>query len=111
MSLRHYATINEAEKHMKNDGFNQKFRLVNDGLLCTSTEKIYTTDSVRIVEFHRFKPALEDDPMMIIFAIECLDGHQGLLVSEYGTRTSLRLMTFMDKVKIKERAEPVPSAA
>jgi len=68
------------------------------------TGGVYSPSEMTIVEYHRFEGMSNPSDMSIVFAVESEDGRKGTIVSTYGAYANMKLVEFMDKVKIKESA-------
>ena len=68
------------------------------------SKKFYRPADMEIVEYHRFEGISNPSDMSIVFAIETNDGNKGIVVSTYGMYAEMKMVEFMDKVKIKERS-------
>lgn len=69
-----------------------------------NTGDMYSPGDMTIVEYHRFEGMSNPSDMSIVFAVEAEDGRKGTIVSTYGAYANMKLVEFMDKVKIKESA-------
>lgn len=98
------AAIQDLQKR----GYECDFQMSGNSLKCLATNKIYQPEAMTIIEYHRFEGITNPDDMSIVFVIECNDGSKGTVVSAYGMYADIKLLDFMDKVKIKEngRVEP-----
>lgn len=102
MEWRQYSTMVDATKGLKERGFTHEFKLREDGMECLETGVKYQPDDMKIVEYHRFEGMSNPADMSAVFAIECNDETQGLVVSSYGPYADIELIDFLDKVKIEE---------
>lgn len=68
------------------------------------TGDMYSPSDMTIVEYHRFEGMSNPSDMSIVFAVEAEDGRKGTIISTYGAYANMKLVEFMDKVKIKESA-------
>ena len=106
MKLNRYTTVVHAVEALKKRGFTGEFILdaENHRMRNLKSGKNYRPEDMKIVEYHRFEGASNPSDMSIVFAIESDDGNKGIVVSSYGMYADMKLVEFMDKVKIKERA-------
>ncbi len=104
MKFTNYRTLTEALTQLRRKGFTEGFKLEDKKLKCLESGKSYTPDDLRIVEYHRFEGESNPSDMSVVFAVKCKDGAQGTIISSYGTYANMPLITFMDKVKIHDRA-------
>lgn len=100
MKFNQYDTLIQAERQLKSKGFKKDFNIAGNTMICRQTEKKYTPDEMRIVEFHRFEGMSNPADMSILFAVVCNDGEKGLITSSYGPQIDMKLISFLDKVKI-----------
>ena len=104
-------TLTDAIYRLQKIGYNQDFRLVNDKLECLQTQKLYTPDDMLILGNQHFKVLSNSYDISALFVVECKDGTKGLIVSSFGVYGDVRLIEFLDKIKIKKSGEiPVKSA-
>ena len=106
MKLNRYTTVVHAVEALKKRGFTGEFILdaENHRMRNLKSGKNYRPEDMKIVEYHRFEGASNPSDMSIVFAIESNDGMKAIVVSSYGMYADMKLIEFMDKVKIKERA-------
>lgn len=68
-----------------NDGFKEDFKATSGGLKSVSTDKLYTPEQVRVINFFRFEGFSDPDDNAVLYLIETEDGLKGTLVDAYGT--------------------------
>jgi hypothetical protein len=68
-----------------NDGFKEDFKATSGGLQSVTTDKLYTPDQVRVINFFRFEGFSDPDDNAILYLLETSDGLKGTLVDAYGT--------------------------
>lgn len=103
MELNTYVSISDATSNLNKRGFKAQFRFTDDEKLQhVDTDKKYGTDDMQIVEYHRFEGMTNPGDMSIVFAVEANDGTKGTVVSPYGPYADIKLIEFMDRVKIRE---------
>lgn len=105
MKINKYGTLIKALNALKKRGFKASFKFQENGMKCLKTNKIYQPNEMVIVEYHRFEGETNPSDMSILFAVECKDKTKGTIISSYGTYADMKLVKFMDKVKIKESKE------
>lgn len=103
MTMNKYPNMVAAVEGLQKRGYDCDFQLVGESMKCLSTNKMYHTEDMVIVEYHRFEGISNPDDMSVIFAIECNDSSKGTVVSSYGVYADVSLLDFIDKVKIKEQ--------
>lgn len=67
------------------------------------SKKSYAPQDMEIVEYHRFEGASNPSDMSIVLAVEGKDGIKGIIISPFGMYADVKMIEFIDKVKIKER--------
>lgn len=100
MRFNKYQTLVQAKKSLRNKGFIFSFKLKKNKMKCTQTDDLYTSDNMRIVEYHRFNGLSSSPNQSILLAVICNDGKKGLITSTFGPNMDMALVTFLDKVKI-----------
>lgn len=100
MKFNQYQTLVNAESALRSKGFTRQFVLEDEGMRCVETQQIYRPKDMRIVEHHRFEGMSNPADMSILFAIICRDGEKGTIVSSYGPKVNMPLVSFLEKVKI-----------
>lgn len=101
-AINRYPTMVIALKDLQDRGYDCDFQMSGSAIKCTNTGKLYQPQDMTIVEYHRFEGISNPDDMSIVFVVECKDGAKGTVVSAYGMYADIKLLDFMDKVKIKE---------
>lgn len=102
MNFQNYKSLSQALQKLKQLGYSGDFRFKNHRLIHDRTEKAYNSDELRIVEHHRFEGLTNPSDMSILFVLEAEDGTKGTIVSGYGIYADMKLIEFLDQVKIKE---------
>lgn len=106
MRFKKYPSLARAADALKKRGFIDQFILKGNTLLHMETGKLFDTEDMAIVEYHRFFPRTPHrSEVSIIFALEGMDGSRGLLTASYNAYGKVNLLEFMDRVKIKSRKE------
>ena len=110
MKFNQYETLIQAKRQLKSKGFKKDFNIAGNTMVCKQTEKKYSPNEMRIIEFHRFDEINNPADMSILFAVVCNDGEKGLITSSYGPQIDIKLSSFLDKVKIIPKgAQPLAS--
>jgi len=102
MRLKKYPSLERAAEALKNQGFTERFLLGKNCLKNQSSGQLYDPAEVTIVEYHRFIPK-NLDCVTIVVALESLDETRGLLITTYNAYEKVKLLEFMDQVRIKSR--------
>jgi hypothetical protein len=103
--INRYPSMIAAVQDLQSRGYNCDFQMSGNILKCLTTNKLYQAQDITIVEYHRFEGITNPEDMSIIFVVECTDNTKGTVVSAYGTYADIKLLDFMDKVKIKEAGQ------
>ncbi|MDX1666286.1 MAG: hypothetical protein R3350_03610 [Saprospiraceae bacterium] len=106
MKLNRYNSVSDASKALKERGYTDEFKLEGNGKMRNlSNGNTYGTQDLKIVEYHRFEGKSNPSDMSIVFAVEATDNNsKGIVISSYGPYADLKLVEFMDKVKVKDRS-------
>ena len=106
MKINRYTTVVHAVEGLKQRGYITEFKLDKESnrMQSLKSKKFYRPADMEIVEYHRFEGISNPSDMSIVFAIETNDGNKGIVVSTYGMYAEMKMVEFMDKVKIKERS-------
>ena len=102
MTLQKYKDVNQAIALLSQRGYNLQFSLRSLGLYSRGTNRYYQQKDLTIDELYRFRNPKESAFDTILFASTCVDGSKGIIKSPGGDTPDLNLLSFMDKVKIKE---------
>lgn len=77
-----YDTLSEAINGLKQRGYTLDFNLQENCLVCNHDR--FDVNDFEIIEFHRFEGNTDPSDEAIVYAIESVSGHRGVLVSGYG---------------------------
>ena len=77
-----YATVLEAIKQLRLDGFTVDFNLEKNALAANS--KKYHKDDFEITEVYRYEGDSSPDEEATVYGIQSNDGIKGILVTSYG---------------------------
>lgn len=87
------------------DGYKENFSVKEDKLESLTTEKTYTAEQVKIVDFFRFEGQTDPSDDSILYVIEAIDGAKGTLVDGYGPSSDTDTSQFLLKVeKMQKKA-------
>jgi len=81
------------------DGYEENFKVTDQGLQSLETEKTYQPDQVQIVNFFRFEGASDPSDSAILYVIETSDGAKGSLTDAYGTYADPEIDKFIKEVE------------
>jgi len=97
--------LSQSLNHLLKEGYNENFKVIEQGLKSLESEKIYSPDDLLIVNFYRYEGISDPDDNSILYAIETRDGAKGTLVDAYGAYSDPLVEKFMKQVKIEENGE------
>jgi len=80
-------------------GFTEDFKARSKGLESLETNKMYSPDQVKILNFYRFEGNSDPADNSILYAIETSDGKRGTLVDAYGPYADTHVTRFMHEVE------------
>lgn len=101
MTLKKYTSAEEAIAALNKRGFDRIFQFKQKDLQDIANKRIYTPADLVMVEHHRFHNLKDWQNTVIIIALEDLYGNKGLVVSSYGQPQHMKLINFIDRVKMK----------
>lgn len=81
------------------DGYDDDFKISDEGLKSLRTEKIYQPADINVINFFRFEGQSDPNDNTILYVIETVDGLKGTIVDAYGPYADLKLAEFMTKVE------------
>ncbi len=87
---------------------NQAISSTPEGLYCPLTAQVFSSESVKIVEFHRFEGDSNVSDMAILYVIETSDKCKGVLIDAFGTYGNTTLGDFLKQTKFYEFTPPTP---
>lgn len=107
---------NDSVPHMKSlalcfnrmvlDGYDDDFKINEEGLQSLKTQKVYKPEEVNVVNFFRFEGQSDPGDNSIMYVIETADGLKGTLVDAYAPYADTKISEFMDHVnKINKKTE------
>lgn len=98
-------TLKKAINRFQGLGFNKEFKLENKEMLCLQNKKRYQPQDMLILNSQRFEALSNPFDISALYAVKCHDGIKGLIIAAYGTYGDMKLIEFLDKVKIKRTRE------
>lgn len=81
------------------DGYEQNFKVTDEGLQSLETEKKYKPNEVNIVNFYRFEGSSNPSDSAILYVIETSDGAKGSLTDAYGMYADPEVDKFIQEVE------------
>ena len=101
MKLKKYTSAEEAIAALNQRGFDRFFQFKGKNLQDLADERTYTPADLVMVEHHRFHHPKDWQNTVIIIALEDLLGNRGIVLSSYGQPQHMKLISFIDQVKVK----------
>src|SRR5258705_8802829 len=84
-------------------GYTEDYKVTEQSLKSLQSEKIYSPNDLKEVNFYRFEGNSDPADNSILFAIETNDGSRGTLVDAYGPYADSKVASFMKKVKVLDK--------
>ena len=95
----HMKSLSSLLNKMVLKGYDDDFKITDNGLKSLKTEKIYQPDQINIINFFRFEGQSDPNDNTIMYVIETTDGLKGTLVDAYGPYADRKLSEFMNQVE------------
>ncbi len=88
---------------LEKQGYSTQFKASPSGLKSLTTDKMYTPQDVKIVNFYRFEGESNPSDNAILYAIETTDGDKGTLTDAYGPYSDTNVTNFIKQVEDIEK--------
>jgi len=95
----HYDTVSNAIAALRKRGFTVDFNL-EDNYIISHQDRIHVND-FSIVDVYRYEGNSDPSDEAAVYAIECVNGLKGILVSGYGPSADPLTTEMLEKLKIK----------
>ncbi|HKG69598.1 MAG TPA: hypothetical protein VKA92_12065 [Segetibacter sp.] len=95
----HMKSLASLTNKMVLNGYDDDFKITDNGLKSLKTEKIYQPDQIHIINFFRFEGQSDPNDNTIMYVIETLDGLKGTIIDAYGPYADRKLSEFMNHVE------------
>ena len=79
-------------------GFTEDYKVNDKGLKSLQSERVYSPDDVKVLNFYRFEGSSDPADNSILYAIETRDGKRGTLVDAFGPYGDSKVSAFMKQV-------------
>lgn len=89
------ACVNKVVK----DGFTDSFKVKNKKLYSCATDKHFTPEEVKVINFYRFEGESDPADSSIMYVIESASGEKGTLIDAYGPYADENVTKFMREVE------------
>lgn len=99
----HMKSLSLCLNKMMLEGYDNDFKMVENGLKALKTEKVYKPEEIKVVNYFRFEGQSDPNDNTIMYVIETNDGVKGTLVDAYGPLAEKELSEFMKKVERFEK--------
>lgn len=86
-------------EEMKSEGYQEDFRVSEEGLMTFDGKKKYSPQQVKIVNFYRFEGPSDPGDMNVLYVIETDDGTKGTLSDGFGTYADEEVAKFIVEVE------------
>jgi len=88
---------------LRRAGFAESFTVDGHCLRVTGSERTFSPETVRIVDYYRFEGTSDPDDLSVVYALETRDGTRGLLVDAYGSYADPGVGALLDRMAIDRR--------
>ena len=95
----HMKSLASLTNKMVLKGYDDDFKITDNGLKSLRTDKIYQPDQINIINFFRFEGQSDPNDNIIMYVIETSDGLKGTLIDAYGPYADRKLGEFMNQVE------------
>ncbi len=95
----HMKSLSLCLNKMVLDGYDDDFKIADNGLRSLKTERVYKPEEINVVNFFRFEGQSDPDDNTIMYVIESNDGLKGTIVDAYGPYADRKLSEFMQHVE------------
>jgi len=95
------ACVNKVVK----DGYIDSFKVTTRGLYSCSTDKYFTPDQVKVVNFYRFEGESDPADMSIMYVMETVSGEKGTLIDAYGPYADENVNKFIREIEEVNKKE------
>ncbi len=94
----HMKSLSMLSNKMVLDGYDDDFKITDQGLKSLKTGKIYQQDQINVINYFRFEGQSDPNDNTIMYVIESSDGLKGTLVDAYGAYADRKVSEFMNQV-------------
>lgn len=95
----HMKSLASLTNKMVLKGYDDDFKITDNGLKSLRTDKIYQPDQINIINFFRFEGQSDPNDNTIMYVIETSDGLKGTIIDAYGPYADRKLSEFMNHVE------------
>lgn len=109
MKLQKYIDLEGAVERLSERGYIANFKLIGNKMKCMDPISYFGPKDIQIIEFHRFESYDQEVASSLVFALECVNGTKGILISKYDRDVDMELISFMNQVKMKSSGKMTSS--
>lgn len=102
----HMKSLSACLNKMVLDGYDDDYRVTDEGLTSLKKEKTYTPNEVNVINYYRFEGQSDPNDNTIMYVIETSDGQKGTLVDAYGPYSDEKVTAFMKQVESIHKKVP-----
>jgi len=95
----HMKSLSLLTNKMVLEGYDDDFKITEQGLKSLKSEKVYQPDQINVINFFRFEGQSDPNDNTIMYVIETSDGLKGTLIDAYGAYADRAVSEFMDHVE------------
>jgi hypothetical protein len=95
----HMKSLSMISNKMVLQGYDDDFKITDEGLKSLKTEKVYQPDQINVINYFRFEGQSDPNDNTILYVIETSDGVKGTVVDAYGAYADRKLAEFMNNVE------------
>lgn len=95
----HMKSLASLTNKMVLNGYDDDFKISDNGLKSLKTEKVYQPDQINIINFFRFEGQSDPDDNTIMYVVETSDGLKGTIIDAYGPYADRKLAEFINAVE------------
>lgn len=95
----HMKSLSMLSNKMVLDGYDDDFKITDQGLKSLKTGKIYQPDQINVINYFRFEGQSDPNDNTIMYVIESSDGLKGTLIDAYGAYADRKVSEFMNQVE------------
>ena len=96
-----YDTVSEAVNGLKSRGYTIDFNFSVDGIICHETPVSLMPSEFVITEVHRYEGPSDPADEAVVYAIESMHGHKGVLVNGYGVSSEAMSAEMVKKLSVR----------
>lgn len=99
----HMKSLSLCLNRMVLDGYDDDFKISENGLRSLKTERVYQPNQISVINFFRFEGQSDPNDQTIMYVLETDDGLKGTVVDAYGPYADKELSDFMKEVETHKK--------